>query len=165
MVWIVFARVSCERVVGRGQSGRRPAAVVSSRVPAMAGSRASDEFDCIPMTTTATFDQQIPPGVSAWFACELEAWVEADDHDLLVCRVLEASRSLVTGARYCVELRRSLSARRSGQRIVVVLGARLGIMRCEHGTVGVERVARPGAPGADRDPGLTHVRSRLAVGI
>ena len=58
-------------------------------VSAMAGSKAEDKFEHIPMTTTTT-GHQIVDGAPAWFACELEAWVDAGDHDLLIGRVLEA---------------------------------------------------------------------------
>lgn len=42
---------------------------------------------------------------------------------------------------------------------------RPGTVSRERGTAGAGRVARPGAPGADRDPGLTHVRSSSGAGI
>lgn len=58
-------------------------------VSAMAGSKAADKFEQIPLTTTS-HGQQVVKGAPAWFACELEAWVEAGDHDLLIGRVLEA---------------------------------------------------------------------------
>ena len=58
-------------------------------VSAMAGSKAEDKFEHIPMTTTTTGHQFID-GAPAWFACELEAWVDAGDHDLLIGRVLMA---------------------------------------------------------------------------
>ncbi|MEB8325506.1 flavin reductase family protein [Dietzia kunjamensis] len=58
-------------------------------VSAMAGSKVPDKFEHIPMTTT-TSGHEVIEGVPAWFACELEAWVEAGDHDLLIGRVLEA---------------------------------------------------------------------------
>lgn len=57
-------------------------------VSAMAGSKVPDKFEHIPMTTTS--GHEVIEGVPAWFACELEAWVEAGDHDLLIGRVLEA---------------------------------------------------------------------------
>lgn len=58
-------------------------------VSAMAGSKAADKFEQIPLTTTS-HGQQVVQGAPAWFACELEAWVDAGDHDLLIGRVLEA---------------------------------------------------------------------------
>lgn len=58
-------------------------------VSTMAGSKAEDKFDHVPMTTTAS-GHRVVDGAPAWFACELEAWVEAGDHDLLIGHVLEA---------------------------------------------------------------------------
>ena len=58
-------------------------------VSAMAGSKAADKFEQIDVTTTTT-GHQIITGAPAWFACELEAWIDAGDHDLLIGRVLEA---------------------------------------------------------------------------
>lgn len=58
-------------------------------VSAMAGSKAADKFEHIPLTTT-TSGQQVITGAPAWFACELEGWVGAGDHDLLIGRVVEA---------------------------------------------------------------------------
>ena len=61
-------------------------------VSAMAGSKAADKFEQIPLTTT-TSGHQVIEGAPAWFACELEAWVGAGDHDLLIGRVLKAGPS------------------------------------------------------------------------
>ena len=58
-------------------------------VSAMAGSKAADKFEQIGLTTT-TSGHQIVDGAPAWFTCELEAWIDAGDHDLLIGRVLEA---------------------------------------------------------------------------
>lgn len=58
-------------------------------VSAMAGSKAADKFEQIELTTT-TSGHQVLTGAPAWFACELEAWVDAGDHVLLIGRVLEA---------------------------------------------------------------------------
>lgn len=61
-------------------------------VSAMAGSKATDKFEQIPLLTT-TSGHQVVEGAPAWFACELEAWVEAGDHDLLIGRVAAAGPS------------------------------------------------------------------------
>ena len=58
-------------------------------VSTMAGSKAADKFEQIELTTT-TSGHQVLTGAPAWFACELEAWVDAGDHVLLIGRVLEA---------------------------------------------------------------------------
>lgn len=58
-------------------------------VSAMAGSKVADKFEQISLMTT-TSGHQVIQGAPAWFACELEAWVEAGDHDLIIGRVLEA---------------------------------------------------------------------------
>lgn len=58
-------------------------------VSALAGSKAADKFEHIPMTTTR-IGHQVLSDAPAWFACELEAWVDAGDHELLIGRVLEA---------------------------------------------------------------------------
>ncbi len=58
-------------------------------VSAMAGSRAADKFEQIPLMTT-TSGHQVIAGVPAWFACEIDSVVEAGDHHLLIGRVVEA---------------------------------------------------------------------------
>lgn len=58
-------------------------------VSAMAGSKAADKFEQIPMTTTTT-GHQIIDDAPAWFACEIESVVSAGDHDLLLARVVQA---------------------------------------------------------------------------
>lgn len=58
-------------------------------VSAMAGSKAEDKFEHIPMTTTSS-GHQVLTDAPAWFACILERQVEAGDHALLIGRVVEA---------------------------------------------------------------------------
>lgn len=57
-------------------------------VSAMAGSKAADKFEHIPMTTTS--GHQVLTDSPAWFACELEQQVEAGDHVLLIASVVAA---------------------------------------------------------------------------
>ena len=58
-------------------------------ISAMAGSRAPDKFDHIPLRPTAS-GHRVVEDAPAWFACGLEAWIEAGDHELLIGRVAEA---------------------------------------------------------------------------
>ncbi len=58
-------------------------------VSTMAGSKAADKFDQIPLRETSS-GHQVVDGAPAWFACELETLVETGDHELLIGRVLEA---------------------------------------------------------------------------
>lgn len=58
-------------------------------VSTMAGSKAADKFEQIPLRETPS-GHRVIDGAPAWFACALESVVEAGDHELLVGRVLEA---------------------------------------------------------------------------
>lgn len=58
-------------------------------VSAMAGSKATDKFEHIPLTTTMS-GHQVLTDAPAWFACALEQQVEAGDHVLLIASVVEA---------------------------------------------------------------------------
>lgn len=58
-------------------------------ISAMAGSKAPDKFDHVPLCPTEG-GHRVIDGAPAWFVCGLEAWVEAGDHELLIGRVVEA---------------------------------------------------------------------------
>lgn len=90
---VLISVMKTSRTLPHLKSGERFAVSVlgegDEAVSALAGSRATDKFEHIPMTTTRS-GHRVLDDAPAWFACGLEAWVEAGDHDLVIGRVVEA---------------------------------------------------------------------------